>query len=463
MRRPVVIGAARRALTAGLGLLLAGSLVLGLSGCGSSGGYQVRAIFDDAGNVIPGEDVRVAGVTVGSVSGLSVTPDQKAAVVLNITNPGFQDFRADASCIVRPQSLIGEVYVECNPTQPRPEGAVEPPPLPVIRSGQPGAGEHYLPVTNTSSPVAIDLIGDVARLPYSQRLTIIVNELGAGLAGNSQALEEVVKRADPTLAAFDRVLAILAAQNHTLASLATESDTVIAPLAANREQVADFIAQSNTVATVTAQHRVALDATLAKLPGFLDALTPELRRLSTLAGQANPVLGNLAVAAPDLSSAIENLTPASQGATSYLTSLGQTAEKGIPQIQAAEPIVKQLGQFGTAAQPFAQSASQLLTSVKKQGGLQDLLDVIFRSSLAGNGYNADGHFLRVALTLSNPCIFYQVVSSANCSAALPASTSASAASAARPAGASASSPVSATAARASSSTTNTLLGYLLGN
>ena len=35
-------------------------------------------------SVIPGEDVKIAGVKVGKVDSLDVTPDQKAAVVLHI-------------------------------------------------------------------------------------------------------------------------------------------------------------------------------------------------------------------------------------------------------------------------------------------------------------------------------------------------------------------------------------------
>ena len=58
--------------------------------------YRVRAIFDNAGFVIPGEDVKIAGVKVGSVEDVEVTPDFKAAVVLQIDDPGYQDFRADA-------------------------------------------------------------------------------------------------------------------------------------------------------------------------------------------------------------------------------------------------------------------------------------------------------------------------------------------------------------------------------
>ena len=42
---------------------------------------------------------------------------------MNITDPGFQDFRSDASCQIRPQSLIGEKFVDCRPTLPRAPGS----------------------------------------------------------------------------------------------------------------------------------------------------------------------------------------------------------------------------------------------------------------------------------------------------------------------------------------------------
>ena len=166
----------------------------------------MRAIFDDAGNIIPGEDVKIDGVKVGTVTSVTPTPPAKAAVVLNITNPGFQDFRADASCTIRPQALIGEKYVDCLPTQPRVEGTPLPPPLPKIPSRLKARASTCCRSRTHSSPVDVDLLGDINRLPERQRLTIIINELGAGLAGRGSDLNEVIRRANPALREFDKVL-----------------------------------------------------------------------------------------------------------------------------------------------------------------------------------------------------------------------------------------------------------------
>jgi phospholipid/cholesterol/gamma-HCH transport system substrate-binding protein len=129
-----------RRIVATLGLLGVIALAFfGLGSGGNSGGsYQVRAIFDNGGFVVADEDVRIAGANVGSVESVGVTmPDEpatsdgkpdpgKAIVVMSIEDPAFQDFRSDASCIIRPGSLLGEKYIDCEPTQPRAPGTSPP-------------------------------------------------------------------------------------------------------------------------------------------------------------------------------------------------------------------------------------------------------------------------------------------------------------------------------------------------
>src|SRR3954454_4563082 len=195
-------------------LLALGAAAVLTTGAGDGGSYKVRAIFDNAGFVIPGEDVKVAGVKVGKVSSLDVTRDFKAVVVLDIEDKGYQDFRRDAECSIRPQSLIGERFVECTPTQKRAPGAAEAPALETVRSG-PGKGQHLLPVSQTTKPVDLDLIADITRQPQQERLSIILNELGAGVAGRGRDLNAVIRRADPALKETDKVLSILASENAT--------------------------------------------------------------------------------------------------------------------------------------------------------------------------------------------------------------------------------------------------------
>lgn len=392
---------------------LAGLVVLATSAGGSSGGYSVRAIFDDAGNVISGEDVKIDGVKVGTVGSVTPTPQQKAAVVLNISNPGFQDFRDDASCEIRPQALIGEKYVDCLPTQARVEGSPLPPPLKRIPSGQEGEGEYLLPVQNTSSPVDVDLLGDIQRLPERERFTIIINELGAGLAGRGSDLNEVIKRANPALREFDKVLGILAGENKVLSELAENSDKALAPFARVRERVADFLVQANKVAQASAAHRGALAQNLKDFPPFLRQLGPAMERLERFAEQATPVFTDLNKAAPGLDQAFTSLPGFSNSSTKFFESLGSTAKKSGPALVASKKLLGQLKTLGSAAKPFSTELSSLLTGFRETGGLERVMDFIFLGAGAANGYDALGHFLR-AEGVGTACAKYGIAESTQC-------------------------------------------------
>ncbi|HXD54340.1 MAG TPA: MlaD family protein [Solirubrobacteraceae bacterium] len=393
--------------------LIVAAALLALSAGGDNGSYRVRAIFDDAGNIISGEDVKIDGVKVGNVGSVTPTPQAKAAVVLNISNDGFKDFRADASCEVRPQALIGEKYIDCLPTQPRVEGTPLPPPLKKIPSGREGAGERLLPVKNTSSPVDVDLLGDISRLPERQRLTIILNELGAGLAGRGSDLKEVIRRANPALRELDKVLAILASENQVLTKLADDSDKALAPFARVRERFADFLVQSNKISQATAAHRGALAQNLKDFPAFLRQLGPAMERLEKFAEQTTPVFTNLNKAAPGINTAFTNLPKFSSSSEKFFTSLGATSKKAGPALVASKKLLGELRALGTGAKPFTSNLSELFTSLRDTGGLERIMDFIFLGAGAANGYDKLGHFLRTEI-VATKCIKYFISESAGC-------------------------------------------------
>ncbi len=393
------------------------TVLLSTAAGGPNGSYRVRAIFDDAANLTEGEEVKVDEVKVGTVGEIVPTPQGKAAVSLHIENPGFQDFRADASCTINIQSLLGEKYVNCAPSQPRPEGTPLPPPLHVIASGE-GAGERLLPLTNTHSPVGADQLEDITRLPEAQRLRIILNELGAGFAGRGSELHEVIQRANPGLHQLERVLHIFASQNRVLANLAEESNRALAPWAANRGSFAGFIAHSNTVARASARHLAALKEDLAQFPAFLEQLGPATQRIGQFAEQTTPTFEYLNAAAPGLDQAFENLAPFSNSTDAYLKSLGRTGKITGPALNASKPLLRRLEALGGAAKPFAQSFAKLLASkhgIRETGGLERIMDFIFLGAGTTNGYDKLGHFLR-AEVVGDTCLGYKTVTSATCSA-----------------------------------------------
>src|SRR3954469_14261349 len=377
--------------------------------------YKVRAIFDSAFSVIPGEDVRVAGVTVGAIDSLDVTRDNKAAVVLRIDKPGFADFRRDATCEIRPQSLIGERFVECTPTQPRPPGTPPPPPARVVPDGQPGAGQHVVPVTQTGHQVDVDLLNNIMRRPFRERFSILLSEFGTALAGNGAELNRAIKQANPALFQTDRVLKILADQNRVLADLARDSDVDLAPLARRRQQVADFIVKANNTAQATAERREALKAQFRLFPVFLRQLRPTLTQLGSFADEATPVFADLRAEAPSLTRFAKALGPFSKASIPAVTSLGTASDVGKVAVPKTLPITKDIAALTKEAQPLAANLRALLVSLKDTGGIEGIMNYIFFQVAAVNGYDTAGHYLRAGLIV-NTCSTYATEPTIGCQA-----------------------------------------------
>jgi ABC-type transporter Mla subunit MlaD len=377
---------------------------------GGPGGdpYDVRAIFDDASFAVTGEQVRVAGAPVGSIASLGVTAGKQAAVTLEIDDSRFAPFHADATCAIRPQSLIGEMYVDCNP------GTASAPELRKISSG-PGKGNYYLPVTRTSSPVDFDIVQDIYQEPVAQRLAIILNELGTGLAARGSDLNAVIRRADPALGNTDQVLKILASQNSALAKLATDSAAVLGPLAQQRKALAGFIVQANTTSQASASRAADISKSIQLLPGFLRQLRPLMSDLGSLADQGTPLASDFGQSAAALGREFKELTPFATTARTALINLGAAAQKSQAPLVATIPLAQRLNRLGTQAVPAAKGLNQLTASLDKTGAIGQLMAVLFYGTTAANGYDSLGHYVRDALLVSD-CTGYAITPVPGCSA-----------------------------------------------
>src|SRR3954470_3155777 len=413
-------------------------------GRGDSGGYRVRAIFDNGSFMVTGEQVRVAGANVGEIEAVDVTmPGDtvayrhgkavskagKAVIVMKITDPGFQDFRQDATCLIRPQSLIGEKFVDCRPTLPRAPGTEPPPPLKQIPDGQPGAGEYLLPLGNNGTSVDPDLINDINTLPYAQRFRLILNELGGGLAGRGEDIEVLVKRANPVLRDVDRFFGILSAQRSQLAQLASNSEEILGPLSRERSHVAGFFTNAGAAAEASSENGPELEEALQKFPTFLSEFRKTMVSLKGFSDAGTPLFEDFGTAAPSLTDATRTLTPFSEALTVSLKSLGKAGEASGPYFAKADPVVREARDLAKSGVVPTTELAKLLVNLKKTGGWDGLTELIYNSTASINGFDQYGHFGRTRVTLSN-CLEYsaETVGESSCVARFNGSNAAEAAS-----------------------------------
>jgi ABC-type transporter Mla subunit MlaD len=439
--------------------------VIASSSPGKAPIYEVRAIFDDAAFAVPGEDVRIAGATVGSIESLDVctndpcpasSPHNKAAVTLQINNADFTPFYANAHCSIRPQSLIGEKYVDCQP------GSSSTPKLQKISSG-PGSGSYLLPVANTTSPVDSDIVQDISQQPIRERFALILNELGTGLAARGSDLNAVIRRANPALGQTDKVLQILAHQNRTLARLADDSAAVLAPLARAKHQLSDFIVQANTTSVASATQAANISRSFQLFPSFLRQLRPLVTDLGQLADQGTPLMQSLAQSASAVSRQFENLAPFAKAARPALIELGNSSQQSQPSLLATIPLAKRLNSLGTQAVPTSKSLDTLTSSLDKTGAIEYLMSLLYNGVSATNAFDSFGHFSRDEPMVGS-CTAYVTQAIPGCSAgfsATAAAASPAAAAVVRQAVAGVGKSASTSAHK--STALQGLLGYLIGS
>ena len=80
------------------------------TGRGAVGGYSLRAAFDNVGGISTGADVRIAGLKVGSVTGLSIDPTTYQAVATFTVQQNIK-LSVDSSATIATGGLLGGNFI----------------------------------------------------------------------------------------------------------------------------------------------------------------------------------------------------------------------------------------------------------------------------------------------------------------------------------------------------------------
>jgi virulence factor Mce-like protein len=389
---------------AALALLAAlGPAVALLPGSGARGDstYRVDVVFDTAKGIIPGQLVKIAGARVGKVRDVTLTPDYRARIHLEVERR-FAPFRTDASCAIQPEGLLAENFVQCDPGSPAGRE---------LR----GTGGHAptVPVSRTATPVSLNDLFDIWNVPTRERLTVLVNELGISVAGRGEDLNQVLRRTNPALSQARRVLAILDRQRAQLAGAVGSTDRVISQLAARRERVQAFLSAAARVTSQTAAHRGALAEGVRRLPPLLLAARPALARLDALAAGGTPLLRELRVAAPDVNRLVAGLEPFARAGTPAIRALEGPLRTGRRVAVRSRPVIHEIRRFTTAAKPVAPLFSSLFVNSRDRGFIENALKFVYVAGAASARFDRYSHILPSHL-IFNPCARYSQAPVAGC-------------------------------------------------
>ena len=226
-----------------LAVVVAG-LIIPLAGCSRGGELTATTVVDDVADMAKGAPVMFADVTVGAVSDISLTEDNRARLTLSIDEDA--DIPADVRAKVRRTSVIGEKFLELEPLKDAGEAPLED-----------GA-------TITDSEVVPDfeqLVGSGTALlaaVSANELALLLDEGARGFGGNGGDLRAVLE-------GFDTVMAGYASRSETIANLVRSIDAFAASVGPHADAHAEALANLAEATRILAEERVALMDLLQRL------------------------------------------------------------------------------------------------------------------------------------------------------------------------------------------------------
>jgi ABC-type transporter Mla subunit MlaD len=382
--------------------------------------YEIE--FDNAFGLVEGGDLKIGGVKAGQTTGFRLTKTEPYRVIVTarVTEPGFERMRRDAECAVRQQSLIGEYFVDCQ------LGSRDAPELP--NGGR-------IPVGQTSSTIPPDLINTVMRRPYRERFRLIISELGAGLAGRPEDLNEVIRRAHPALRETTETLAVLRRHNTLIRDFFEDADRVSAAVEPVKEDVARWAEEAADTTAIQASRSERLARYWNRLPEFLGELEPTMAELSQTAQRQIPTLRKLGGAAPELERFLRSAVPFARESRESIDDLGRTADAGYAAVREAREEVAELAELSGEAPRLAKPLRQFLQAIDdrrrsteddplagqvappapdktayQQGqgftGMEAFWNYIYYQTLGINAFDEFGHLLRIVAFTAGPCSGY---------------------------------------------------------
>jgi phospholipid/cholesterol/gamma-HCH transport system substrate-binding protein len=359
-------------------------------------GYRVRALFTEAGQLVPNADVRISGVTVGKVVTVQAR-GVNSLVTMNIEHQ-YAPVPADTRAILREKTLLGEAYVQLSTGN----GAAR-----KLADG------GTIPRSHVQSTQQLDQVLSTFDTPTQRNLQALLEGTYTSLAGRGFELSNAIGSLNPTFTELQALLGVLNRQQANVQGVISNSATVLTTLGDRSADLQTLIRAGDQVLSATASRNTRLTATVNSLPPFLGELRTTLGTLRTTLRVAKPSLDALRPVAPLLTPALAELISLSGPAIKLLhsaPSLLRAADTALPAItrfsRAFKPAVDVL-------LPAARELAPVISFIGVYNKELVAAMVNLAADLQGTG-TADtttgrAHYLRAISALTNESLYGQTV------------------------------------------------------
>jgi phospholipid/cholesterol/gamma-HCH transport system substrate-binding protein len=371
-----------------VGLLLAAVVATNsgvLNALFAPGGETVRAQFVDTAGLKKGDKVRIKGVDVGTVKGVSLDAGGRTATVKLLVEKDGQPIHVDARAFIRWRTLLGGSY------------AVE------LDAGTAQAAKLHgpIPATRTQIQVETDDAIEFLRDPVTHGLRSTLAAVPDALADKRAPAAALTAAADVTPGLATAVSAVRGRDEAELRPLIRAASATVSALDTRNDALRGLVEGAAATAHVTAVRQDALRRTidlagtvqprvrdtLTALDRTLTAADPVIAHLKQPAAQIAPTLDRLRPTLTDADRLLTEAHPVVRRLRPAVTALAATADKGQPLLHGISPSIKRANETILPDLAYRDPVTKLKT-------YEIVGPTIASLNGAASTFDAEGHLFR---------------------------------------------------------------------
>jgi phospholipid/cholesterol/gamma-HCH transport system substrate-binding protein len=345
----------------------------------SGSGYQVKAVFQDASQIVNGDQVEIGGNAVGTVSKIALTRTGQAELTLSINDSSYTPLHQGTQATVRLSSLSGVAnrFVDLR---------LGPADAPRIPSG--GA----IPTQYTTSAVELDQLFNTLNPPTLKGLQNLIQGAASQYAGKGAQAQAAWKYLNPAVASSSALFSELNRHNGgDFTSFAVKSGKLLSDIAVKQADLSALVKNLGTTTQALASQSNNLGLSIQRLPGFMALADTTFVNLRNSLDALTPLVNVSKPVAPKLQKFLVQLRPLAQNAVPTVRNLANLiCSRGSKPCSPANPGQNDLLQLLELSVPLANATCGTTGNVNSCNG-----------TLAANGQQRLGAFPQSTIALNN--------------------------------------------------------------
>lgn len=359
-------------------VVAAGALLL-------SGGddYELTMRFENASQLVNGNQVKVGGLAVGTVDAIELGDDNIAEVKVTITDEDLTPLHEGTTAEIRVPSLssVAARFIQLHPgpnsNDPLPEGAT-------------------IETENTQAVVEIDSVLAALDAQTREATQDLLRNQRAIFEGRSAAANKGLVALNPALSQLGLLVRDVGRDSVALRGFLVQTASVVSAVASRSSDLDAALGGAAATAREISDERAALTGILARAPETLSDATRTLRDLDGTFTTLVPTARELRPVAPKAATLVNELQP--------------LLRRSGPAIDAVRSILPDLGALlgqtpglrDSALPAFTAAAQAIADSDHIVRGTRPYVPDIFHGIVTGfggtqaNSYDANGHYARIA-------------------------------------------------------------------